>query len=192
MPQHNRSKPKLNILHLRTNFQMSAPTEQDKLFMKRCIELSQEAVDKGDQPFGTVITKEDKIIAEASNDRQNRINHHAEILAMNKATDFLGTTDLSECTLYTNCEPCPMCSFMMREYKIKKVVFAVPSPYMGGYSRWKILQDKVLGKFPKWFSASTEVVPNVLEDEARKVYDNTPLGPVFGTKGKKKRPFWHI
>jgi tRNA(adenine34) deaminase len=164
---------------------MSKPTEQDKFFIKRCIELSQEAVDKGDQPFGTVTTKDGKIIAEASNDSVNKKNNHAEIVALNKAADVLGTNDLLGCTLYTNCEPCPMCSFMMREYKIKKVVFAVPSPYMGGYSRWKILQDNILGKFPKWFSKSTEVIPNVLEDDARKIYDNTPLEPVFGTKAKK-------
>ena len=114
---------------------MSAPTEQDKLFIKRCIELSQAAVDKGDQPFGSVITKDGKIIAETSNDREHRINNHAEILALNKAADVLGTTNLSECTLYTNCEPCPMCAFMMREFKIKKLVFALASPFMGGYSK---------------------------------------------------------
>jgi len=163
------------------------PTEQDKKFMRRCIELSQKALNKGDQPFGSLIVKDGKIIAEAENDKIKRKNNHAEILAMNKAQDVLGTDDLSGCTLYTNCEPCPMCSFMIREYKIKKVVFAVPSPFMGGYSRWKILQDKILGKFPTWFSKTTEVIPNVLEDEARKVYDHTPLDFVFGSKAKKKK-----
>ncbi len=170
---------------------MSAPTEQDKIFMKRCIELSQEAVDKGDQPFGTVITKNGKVIAESSNDKEHRINHHAEILALNKATDILKTTNLSKCTLYTNCEPCPMCAFMIREFKIKKVVFGVSSPFMGGYSKWKILQDKRLSKFEKWFSnPPPEVVPRVLENEAKKVFDKTPLW-MFGSR-LKKRIFWYL
>ncbi len=169
---------------------MSAPTEQDKRFMKRCIELSQEAVDKGDQPFGTVITKDDKIIAESSNDSVNRKNNHAEIVALNKAADVLGTNDLYDCTLYTNCEPCPMCSFMMREFKIKKVVFGVSSPFMGGYSKWKILQDKRLSKFEKWFAKPPEVIARVLEDDAKKVFDKTPLW-MFGSR-LKKRIFWYL
>jgi tRNA(adenine34) deaminase len=162
------------------------PTEEDKLFMKRCIDLSQEAVDKGDAPFGSVVTKDGKIIAEASNDRERRINHHAEILALNKATDVLKTNNLSDCTLYTNCEPCPMCSFMLREYKIKKVVFAMASPYMGGFSKWKILEDKELSDFDKFFSKEIEIVPYVLESEAKKVFDKTPLW-MFGSHLKDNK-----
>ena len=92
----------------------------DQKMILLCIDLSQKALDKGDLPFGSVITKNGKIIAQASNDKNVKTNYHAEILALNRATDSLGTTDLSECTLYTNCEPCPMCSFMIREHKVKK------------------------------------------------------------------------
>lgn len=95
---------------------------EDKKFIRRCIELSQEAVDSGDAPFGSLITKDGKLLVEASNDKNNKVNNHAEILALNKAAEILGTPDLFGCTLYTNCEPCPMCSFMIREHKIKKVV----------------------------------------------------------------------
>lgn len=161
------------------------PTSQDKKFIKRCIELSEEAVKKGDKPFGCVITKGGKIIVEASNDSENRVNHHAEILAMNKAHDFLKTHNLSACTLYSNCEPCPMCSFMIREFKLKKVIFALPSPFMGGFSRWKILEDKTMAKFKPFFGEPPIVISGVLESEAKKVFDKTPLW-MFGSKIKKR------
>ncbi|MGC9350769.1 MAG: nucleoside deaminase, partial [Sulfurovum sp.] len=120
-------------------------TAHHEKFIRRCIELAQEALDNGDNPFGSVVVKENKIIAEARNNAlHDDITDHAEILAMRKARKALGTPDLSGCTLYSNCEPCPMCSFMMREQKIEEVVFALRTPHMGGYSRWDILQDQGL------------------------------------------------
>ena len=45
------------------------------------------------------------------------------------------------CTLYSNVEPCAMCSYCIRETRIRKVVYAIRSPIMGGHSKWRILQD---------------------------------------------------
>lgn len=160
----------------------------DQKMILVCIDLSQQAVDKGDLPFGSVITKNGKIIAQASNDRNNKTNYHAEILALNRAADSLGTADLSGCTLYTNCEPCPMCSFMIREHKIQKVVFALPSPFMGGYSKWDILADTELSHFPPFFASPPEVVGPVLEKEAKAVFDKTPLW-MFGTHARDDKRF---
>src|SRR5262245_44311989 len=118
--------------------------EYDEKFMLRCIELSQESVKSGDAAFGSLIAIGETLIAEGLNDCKTKISEHAEIVALNNAHKALGTPDLSSCTLYTSCEPCPMCSFMIREYKIKRVVFALPSLYVGGYSKWPILQDAEL------------------------------------------------
>jgi len=119
--------------------------EHHERFIKRCIELAQEALNDGDNPFGSVIVKDGKIIAEARNSAMHDdITDHAEIIAMRKARKVLGSSDLSDCTLYSNCEPCPMCSFMIREQKLKEVVFALRTPHMGGYTRWDILQDQGL------------------------------------------------
>ena len=117
-------------------------TKEDEKFIRKCIELSNEAVKNGDAPFGAIVVQEGKIIAEASNESRAKTSDHAEIIVMHKAKKFLKGNDLLSCTLYSNCEPCPMCSFMAREYKLEKIVFAMPSPFMGGYSRWNILEDK--------------------------------------------------
>ena len=62
-------------------------------------------------PFGAVIVKDNKIIARGHNKviETNDPTAHAEIVAIREATKLLGRFDLSDCILYTTCEPCPMC-----------------------------------------------------------------------------------
>lgn len=156
---------------------------RDTHFMQRCIELSQLSLDQGDAPFGSLITRDNKLIAEGINAANTKVSEHAEITALHNAHQTLGTSDLSGCTLYTSCEPCPMCSFMIREYKISRVVFALPSLYMGGYSKWKILQDTDLTKFQLFFGAPPEVTGGFMEAEAKQVMEGT----IFWMFGKNPR-----
>lgn len=80
-------------------------------FMRRAIQLSMESVKHGGGPFGAVIVKEGKIIAEAANrvTLDNDPTAHAEVNAIRQAARSLGRFDLSGCDIYTSCEPCPMC-----------------------------------------------------------------------------------
>ena len=80
-------------------------------FMRRAIQLSLESVKHGGGPFGAVIVKEGKIIAEAANrvTLDNDPTAHAEVTAIRQAARSLGRFDLSGCDIYTSCEPCPMC-----------------------------------------------------------------------------------
>jgi len=154
----------------------------DELFMRQCIQLSEDSFKSGDAAFGSLITKEDLLIAQGLNDYKTKISEHAEIVALNMAHKVMGSSDLSMCTLYTSCEPCPMCSFMIREFKIKRVVFALRSNHMGGHSKWPILQDVGLASLKPIFSDPPEVLGGFMELEAKKVMDSTPLGRYFGTE----------
>jgi tRNA(Arg) A34 adenosine deaminase TadA len=80
-------------------------------FMRRAIELSVQSVGLGGGPFGAVIVKDGKIVAEASNrvTLDNDPTAHAEVNAIRQAARSLGCFDLSGCDIYTSCEPCPMC-----------------------------------------------------------------------------------
>ena len=70
-------------------------------FMRRCIELSEESLGRGDNPFGCVIVKDNKIIVESANEiKDYDVTNHAEILAMKKAQKLLKTNDLSSCSIY--------------------------------------------------------------------------------------------
>ena len=80
-------------------------------FMREAIELSKKNVENGGGPFGAVIVKDGKIVGKGVN---NVVTHtdptaHAEVMAIRDAAANLGTYDLSGCTIYTSCEPCPMC-----------------------------------------------------------------------------------
>lgn len=77
-------------------------------------------------PFGCVIVKEDQIIAEAYNcvTSNNDPTAHAEIVAIRQACEKLGTYQLTGCTVYTSCEPCPMCLGAIYWARPARVVFA--------------------------------------------------------------------
>lgn len=80
-------------------------------FIERAIELAGQGILSGGGPFGALITKDGSVIAEAFNTvvMSHDSTAHAEIAAIRKAAAALKTHDLSGCTIYTSCEPCPMC-----------------------------------------------------------------------------------
>jgi len=80
--------------------------------MKQAIELSENNVKNGlGGPFGAVIVKNGELIAKSANTvvPSNDPTAHAEIAAIRLACTALNTFDLKGCTIYTSCEPCPMC-----------------------------------------------------------------------------------
>ena len=86
-------------------------TEKNKEFMREAIRLADESVKHGGGPFGAVIVKDGEIIAGCSNSVtiNNDPTAHAEVNTIRKACQQLKTFDLSGCTIYSSCEPCPMC-----------------------------------------------------------------------------------
>jgi len=86
-------------------------TNTDREFMREAIKLANESVERGGGPFGAIIVKDGKIVAGSSNSVtiDNDPTAHAEVNTIRKACRQLGTFDLSGCTIYTSCEPCPMC-----------------------------------------------------------------------------------
>lgn len=81
---------------------------------------------KGDGgPFGAIIVKNGKIIATAHNTvlKDNDPTAHAEINVIRKASKKLKRFDLSDCEIYSNCEPCPMCLAAIEWARIKKLYY---------------------------------------------------------------------
>ena len=95
-------------------------------FMKRAIELSIKSVNNGGGPFGSVIVKGDKIIAEGSNKvtSNNDPTAHGEIVAVREACKKLNDFSLNGCELYSTCEPCPMCLSAIYWARIDKIYYA--------------------------------------------------------------------
>lgn len=81
-------------------------------FMRRAIDLSYEKMNAGiGGPFGAVIVRDDCVIAEGWNQVWSAMDPtaHAEVVAIRQACRALGTYHLTDCSIYTSCEPCPMC-----------------------------------------------------------------------------------
>ena len=147
----------------------------DTAMMERCIALSKTAGAEGEFPFACVIARGGEVIVETTNRvaRDGDVTRHAEIVAVSLAQKVLGTKDLSGCTLYTNVEPCAMCSFPIRETRISRVVYGIGSRLMGGDSKWDVLGDPDLARvMPEAFGEAPEVVRGFMRRDAEKAWRN--------------------
>ncbi len=142
--------------------------DKDEQYMRRCIELAEIGGAAGDFPFGSVVVLDGRTISEEYNEafQKNEVYRHAELLALLGAQKKLSREELSRCTIYSTVEPCPMCAFAIQELNIRRVVFGLRSPIMGGYTKWKILQDEQINEaFPNTFGRTPEIISDVLKNE---------------------------
>mgnify|MGYP001320546828 CR=1 FL=1 len=100
--------------------------ELQKGYMRRAIELSKDSVANGGGPFGAVIVKDGKIIAESSNSvtTDNDPTAHAEVNTIRKACKALNSFELVGCEIYSSCEPCPMCLGAIYWSRLDELYFA--------------------------------------------------------------------
>ena len=104
---------------------MKEITEQDRAFMREAIRLANASVQSGGGPFGAVIVKDGEIVAGGSNSVTLNTDPtaHAEVTAIREACRKLGTFHLEDCTIYTSCEPCPMCLGAIYWAGIKRIYY---------------------------------------------------------------------
>jgi len=76
-------------------------------------------------PFGAVITMNGEVIARGHNEvlKTNDPTAHAEMVAIRRAAEALGTYDLSGCEIHSSCEPCPMCLSAIYWSRISTIYF---------------------------------------------------------------------
>ena len=93
--------------------------------MREAIRLADESVKNGGGPFGAVIVRDGEIVAGSANSvtRDNDPTAHAEVNTIREACRRLGTFDLSGCTIYTSCEPCPMCLGAIYWARISRIYY---------------------------------------------------------------------
>ncbi len=99
-------------------------TKESEKYFEIAIEEAKNGIDSDEGgPFGAVIVKDGEVIASAHNEviKTNDPTAHAEILAIRRASEKLSRFDLSDCTIYSTCEPCPMCFSAIHWAKIKNL-----------------------------------------------------------------------
>ena len=102
--------------------------------MRRALDLAAEAAAAGEVPVGAVITRNDAIVAEARNAMRGELDPtaHAEMVAIRRAAETLGTSRLDDCTLWVSLEPCAMCAAAVAIARIAALRFAAEDPKGGG------------------------------------------------------------
>ncbi|MDD5218628.1 MAG: nucleoside deaminase [Candidatus Omnitrophica bacterium] len=126
----------------------------DKKFMRCAIKKARQGIRTGQTPFGTCIVRNGKIVGLAHNTvwQTTDITAHAEVHAIRQACRKLKTVDLSGCTLYSTCEPCPMCFSACHWAKITEIVYGtrIADAQKIGFSELSISNRimKKLGRSP--------------------------------------------
>lgn len=122
--------------------------------MRRAIEKAREGIARGQTPFGACIVRDGRVVACEHNVvwATTDITAHGEVNAIRVACKALGTIDLSGCTIYSTCEPCPMCFSAIHWAKIPTIVFGarIEDAKAAGFSELEVANTtlKQLGKSP--------------------------------------------
>ncbi len=135
--------------------------QSDEIYMLEAIHEAKKAEHMKEVPIGAIVVLNGKIIARAHNLRESNQNAiaHAELLAIDKACQQLGTWRLEDAVLYVTLEPCPMCAGAIILSRIKKVVYGAKDPKGGCAGTFmNLLQDER-------FNHQSEVITGVLEEE---------------------------
>lgn len=139
-------------------------------FMTLAIEESRKGLRAGERPFGAVVVNGDEIVAlaHAVVSSSGDPTAHAETLAVRAAAAHLKTPSLTGCTLYTSCDPCPMCAGAMFNSHIDRLVIGASSHAL---MRLSGRQPRIYSveELSKQMNVRLEVIRGVLQDEAEKV-----------------------
>ncbi|VAW64850.1 Guanine deaminase [hydrothermal vent metagenome] len=105
------------------------PEQQDQPFLQQAIDLAIRSATHQGGPFGAVIVKGGKVIGKGHNQVTEACDPsaHAEIMAIRDACKNINDYQLTECTLYASCEPCPMCMSAIYWARIPRLVYAATS-----------------------------------------------------------------
>lgn len=135
--------------------------------MREALLLARQAQLAGEVPVGAVVVCDGKIVARARNERETTGDPtaHAEVLALRRAAQALGTRRLTDCTLVVTLEPCPMCAGAIVMAGVGEVLFGAYDPRCGcAGSLYDLPEDAAFGR----------VIPcsgGLLEAECRAVLD---------------------
>lgn len=110
-------------------------TEQDRLHLRRCVELAELAVEAGDEPFGSLLVSSTGQVLYEDRNRVAGGDHtqHPEFAIARWAAQNLSLEDRAAATVYTSGEHCPMCAAAHGWVELGRIVYASSSKQLG---RW--------------------------------------------------------
>ena len=138
---------------------------EQEYFMNEALKQAKKAYSKLEVPVGAVIVKNGKIIARAYNQKETKFDttKHAEIVAIQKASNKLKSWRLIDCDMYVTLEPCPMCAGAIIQSRIRTVYYGVRDEKTGAVG-------SVLNLFDDYkFNHTPRFTSGILENECKKL-----------------------
>ena len=107
--------------------------QDHEFWMKKALELAQKSYEENEVPVGALVVKSGNIIGEGWNlmNSTNIATNHAEIIAINIASQKLGNWRLLDCEIYVTLEPCLMCVGAINNCRIKKLIYGAKNNNFG-------------------------------------------------------------
>jgi tRNA(Arg) A34 adenosine deaminase TadA len=138
----------------------------DEQFMRLALAKAREGVENGQSPFGACIVREERVVACVHNVvwATTDITAHAEVHAIREACRALGTIDLSGCTIYSTCEPCPMCFSACHWASIARIVYGASIADAASFGFNELPVPDV--RLKELSGSPVEIVPDCLKEEA--------------------------
>ena len=135
-----------------------------EIFMRQALALAREAAAAGEVPVGCVIVRQGVVVGRGRNRREETRSaaSHAEMEAIARANEALGSWRLEDCELYVTLEPCPMCAGAILNARIRRVWFGARDRCFGACGG-------VTNLFMENFPHSPALVGGVLEEECQEV-----------------------
>lgn len=140
-------------------------------YIRACFQLAEQAVAKGNHPFGALLVYNGEVLLTAENTvgTDHDVTAHAELNLVRRASQTLDSEVLKRCTLYTSTEPCAMCSGAIYWQGFERVVFGCSSARLiklvgGGLD---LSSREVFSRG----SETIEVIGPILEDEGMVIHE---------------------
>lgn len=140
----------------------------DEQYMQLAIKQAKRAEEMDEVPIGAIIVYNDEVIATGYNKREasQKTTSHAELIAIERANEIVGSWRLENCTLYVTLEPCPMCAGAIVQSRIKRVVYGASDPKAGcAGTLMNLLREEK-------FNHQVEVEANILEKQCSSLLTN--------------------
>ncbi|GAC1370434.1 MAG: tRNA adenosine(34) deaminase TadA [Candidatus Saccharimonadales bacterium] len=138
--------------------------------MKLALEQAEVSKAHGEYPFGAVLVHDGKVLVRAENGEHRKadVTAHAEMMAISEACWKLGRRDLSDCTIYSSAEPCPMCSAAIFQSNIPRVVFGLYRDDLPHLFRRRKIR---IAQLAEDWDYEPEVVGGILREEAVQAFE---------------------
>ena len=143
----------------------------DEHWMRLAIATARQGIERGQTPFGAALVRADRLVVAVHNVvwQTTDITAHAEIHAIRQACQLLHTLDLSGCTIYSTCEPCPMCFSACHWARLDRIVYGatIAEAAAAGFSELPISNEqmKQLG------GSRVQLNAGLLADECRGLFE---------------------